>query len=120
MFLFIINDGGQIVILFIVDNQIEVVVMVFFFVGEIEIVIIEFLELNKIEVVVMNFFVVFDSLQEIEIIILFVLFAKDIIGEGGIEEEFDIFDILGKLDLVFINEIEVVVMVFDVNVGDVL
>lgn len=120
MFLFIINDGGQIVILFIVDNQIEVVVMVFFFVGEIEIVIIEFLELNKIEVVVMNFFVVFDSLQEIEIIILFVLFVKDIIGEGGIEEEFDIFDILGKLDLVFINEIEVVVMVFDVNIGDVL
>lgn len=115
-----INDGGQIVTLPIADNQIEAVAMAPSSVGEIETVTIEPSELNKIEAVAMNPSAVSDSPQEIETITLLASSAKDIIGEGGTEEESDTSDIQGKLDLASTNEIEAVAMAPDANIGDAL
>lgn len=115
-----INDGGQIVTLPIADNQIEAVAMAPSSVGEIETVTIEPSELNKIEAVAMNPSAVSDSPQEIETITLLASSAKDIIGEGGTEEESDTSDIPGKLDLASTNEIEAVAMAPDANIGDAL
>lgn len=115
-----INAGGQIVTLPIADNQIEAVAMAPSSVGEIETVTIEPSELNKIEAVAMNPSAVSDSPQEIETITLLASSAKDIIGEGGTEEESDTSDIPGKLDLASTNEIEAVAMAPDANIGDAL
>lgn len=114
-----INDGGQIVTLPIADNQIEAVAMAPSSVGEIETVTIEPSELNK-QSVAMNPSAVSDSPQEIETITLLASSAKDIIGEGGTEEESDTSDIPGKLDLASTNEIEAVAMAPDANIGDAL
>lgn len=114
-----INDGGQIVTLPIADNQIEAVAMAPSSVGEIETVTIEPSELNK-QSVAMNPSAVSDSPQEIETITLLGSSAKDIIGEGGTEEESDTSDIPGKLDLASTNEIEAVAMAPDANIGDAL
>lgn len=115
-----INDGGQIVTLPIADNQIEAVAMAPSSVGEIETVTIEPSDLNKIEAVAMNPSAVSDSPQEIETITLLASSAKDIIGEGGTEEESDTSVIPGKLDLASTNEIEAVAMAPDANIGDAL